>query len=90
MKAEAGASSIEGVRLDGPEDKLIPLVDVILFPCRLARYRTRLLRVRESKGCVTLWWSRYAPAVFRGNRLLDLFAGGELIDHLTVQESIAA
>jgi hypothetical protein len=35
-------------------------------------------------------FQRYAPAVFRGNRLLALLAGGELIDHLTVQESIAA
>jgi cytochrome c-type biogenesis protein CcmE len=73
--------------LDGPEEKLIPLVDAILFYCRVARLRTRPVRITEAEGCVTLRWSRYAPAVFRNNQRLALVAGGELIDHLTVQES---
>jgi len=55
-----------------------------------ARSDQERLCASKSKGRVTLWWSRYAPAVFRGNRLLELVAGGEIIDHLTVQESIAA
>lgn len=80
----------EGVVIDGPEEKLIPLVDAIHFHCQVARLRTKLLAVRESEGCVTLRWSRYAPAVFRDGRMLELMAGGEWIDYLTVQESVAA
>ena len=57
---------------------------------RVARLRTRPVRITEAEGCVRLQWSRYAPAVFRGNRMLNLVAGGELIDHLTVQESVSA
>lgn len=64
-------------------------MDAIHFHCKLARLRTRLLAVREAEGCVTLIWSRYAPAVFSGNRLLELVAGGQFIDLLTVQQNVA-
>ncbi len=85
-----GDERYEGILWDGADkEKLIHLVDQILFDCKLARYKTRLLAVCESEGCVMLWWSRYAPAVSRNSRMLELVAGGELIDHLSVQESVA-
>ena len=73
----------EGVRLDGPEEKLIPLVDAILFYCRVARLKTRPVRITEAEGCVAIVWSRYAPRVFRG-RILKLVGNGEFIDTLTL------
>ena len=75
----------------GPDpDKLLALCDAVLFYIQVARLRTRPVTITEAEGCVTLRWSRYAPAVFRNSRMLELVAGGELIDHLTVQESVAA
>ncbi|MEX2261741.1 MAG: hypothetical protein WD696_07305 [Bryobacteraceae bacterium] len=81
----------ENVRLIGvDQDKLVALCDAVLFYVQVARLRTRPVTITEAEGCVEIRWSKYAPAVFRRNRLLALVAGGELIDHLTVQESIAA
>lgn len=80
-----------GIRLTGPDpDKLVALCDAVLFYVQVARLRTRPVTISEAEGCVTLRWSRYAPAVFRHSRMLQLIAGGEYIDHLTVQESRAA
>ena len=53
----------EGVRLDGPKEKLIPLVDNILFYCRVARLRTRPTGIAEAEGV-------------RQNRLEQLRASG--------------
>src|SRR5437870_4948552 len=81
----------EGVRLDGPDrDKLVVLCDALLFYCAVARLRTRPVTITEAEGCARIAWSRYAPAVFRNNPLLGLVARGEYIDHVTVQESVAA
>ena len=81
----------ENVRLSGPDmDKLVALCDALLFYCAVARLRTHPVTISEAEGCVKIQWTRYAPAVFRNSPLLALVAGGELIDHLTVQESIAA
>jgi hypothetical protein len=81
----------ENVRLIGPDpDKLVALCDALLFYCAVARLRTRPVTIAEAEGCVTIRWTQYAPAVFRNSRLIDLVAGGELIDHLTVQESVPA
>jgi len=83
-----GPQLYQGVLLDGPDwDKLVALCDALLFYCAVARLRTRPVTISEAEGCVTLRWSSYAPAVFRGNRLLELVSCGELIDYLTVQES---
>lgn len=78
----------EGVRLDGPKEKLIPLVDNILFYCRVARLRTRPTGIAEAEGCVKIVWSNYAPRAFRG-RMLNLMTAGTQIDLFTVQESRA-
>ena len=81
----------ENVRLIGPdEDKLVTLCDALLFYCQVARLRTRPVRIEENCGCVTIRWSRYAPVVFRDGRMLELVAGGQQVDYLTVQESRAA
>jgi hypothetical protein len=87
---ETGAGfEYEGIRLDGPEEKLIPLVDAILFYCRVARLRTRPVRIIEDEGCIKIMWSNYAPRAFQ-SRILNLVGNGRFIDTLTVQESIAA
>jgi hypothetical protein len=84
-------STYQGIIFDGPEtDKLVALADALLFYCQVARLKTHPVKITEAEGCVTLWWSWYVPAAFRGSRLLALVAGGELIDHLTVQESAVA
>ncbi len=81
----------ENVRLIGPDmNKLVALCDALLFYCQVARLRTRPVTITEAEGCVTLTWSRYAPAVFRNSRMLELIAGGQQIDYLTVQESKTA
>jgi len=81
---ETGAGfDYEGIRLDGPEEKLIPPADAILFYCRVARLQTRPVRITEAEGCVTVRWSCYAPHVFR-DCVLKLVAAGELIDTLTL------
>ncbi len=81
----------DNVRLIGPDqDKLVALCDALLFYCVVARLRTRPVTITEAEGCARITWSRYAPAVFRNSRMLNLVAGGELIDRLTVQESRAA
>jgi hypothetical protein len=80
----------ENVRLSGPDmDKLVALCDALLFYCAVARLRTRPVTITEAEGCVKIRWTRYAPAVFRNSPLLALVAGGEFLDHLTVQESVS-
>ena len=79
----------EGIRLDGPEEKLIPLVDAILFYCRVARLRTRPVRIAEDEGCIKIVWSNYAPRAFRG-RMLNLITAGQQVDLFTVQENLPA
>jgi hypothetical protein len=87
---ETGAGfEYEGIWLDGPEEKLIPLADAILFYCRLARLRTRPVRITEDEGCLRIVWSNYAPRAFRG-RILNLIAAGQQVDLFTVQENIPA
>ena len=81
----------ENVRLIGADqDKLVALCDALLFYCAVSRLRTRPVTISEAEGCARITWSRYAPAVFRNSRMLDLVVGGELIDHLTVQESTSS
>ena len=81
----------ENVRLSGPDmEKLVALCDALLFYCAVARLRTHPVTITEAEGCVNIGWTRYAPAVFRKSRMLDLSAGGEHIDYLTVQESRVA
>ena len=81
----------ENVRLEGTDpDKLVALCDALLFYVQVARLKTRPVTISEAEGCVKIYWSRYAPAVFRNSRMIDLVAGGELVDHLTVQESSGA
>lgn len=46
--------------------------------------------MQAAEGCVTLPWGRYARAVSRESRMPEVAAGGEHIDYLTVQESVAA
>jgi len=83
---EEAPEEYEGVRLIGVDrDKLVALCDVLLFYCQVARLRTRPVTMTECKGCVTLTWSQYAPAVFRSGRLLHLSADGQMIDSLTIQ-----
>jgi hypothetical protein len=78
----------QNVRLIGADqDKLVALCDSLLFYCAAARLRTRPVTITEAEGCARITWSRYAPAVFRNSPLLGIVAGGELIDHVTVQES---
>jgi hypothetical protein len=70
--------------------KLMPLIDQMLFYIRAARLKTRPVAIREVEGVISIWWSRYAPAVFRERRLLDVIASGECIDNFTIQESVRA
>src|SRR5437762_994473 len=78
----------ENVRLIGSDpDKLVALCDALLFYCAVARLRTRPVMITEAEGCVKIRWTRYAPAVFAGQRPLSLVAGGEYIDLVTVQEN---
>lgn len=80
----------EKVRLIGADlDKLVALCDALLFYVQVARLRTRPVTITEAEGCVKIRWSKYAPAAFGNSRMLDLVAGGALIDQLTVQESRA-
>src|SRR5665213_3995682 len=75
----------ENVRLSGPDvDKLVALCDALLFYCAVARLRTHPVTITEAEGCVKIRWTRYAPAVFAGSRQLELIAGGEFIDSITV------
>jgi hypothetical protein len=81
----------ENVRLIGPDmDKLVALSDALLFYCAVARLGTRPVTITEAEGCVKIRWTRYAPAVFGGHRLLSLVAKGEYIDHVTVHKSKVA
>ena len=91
MVDRSGECVYEGVRLIGPDsDKLIALTDALLFYCQVARLSRRPVTVSEAEGCVGITWSRYAPAVFRNSRMLELIAGGQQIDYVAVQESQAA
>lgn len=80
QKADGGSGErfYEGVRLVGPDQpKLVALCDAVLFYIQVARLRTRPVTITEDCGCLTIAWSRYAPRVFAGQRLLELVAGGQ-------------
>src|SRR5260221_349497 len=74
----------EGVQLltDDP-DKLIPLIDQMLFWLRIRRYKTRPLTIRESGGAGEIRWNGRKPKAFSG-RMLVVISEGQHIDGFQV------
>ena len=70
----------EGIELqtDDPE-KLIPLVDQLLFFLRVQRYKTRPVMIWESQGVVEIAWSGRKLKAFR-DRVLLCVSQGEHVD----------